>query len=196
MDRTRPDDEELISRVGNGDAHALEALYDRYARPVFSLASRITGDQQAAEEITQEVFVRVWQQATTYSRERGRLSSWLLGIAHHLSIDEIRRRGARPQSSHSSDDPSQPRSEPRDSSPDPGEIAIGQERREAVLLALSSLPAEQRQVIELSYFAGLTQAEIAEKLVLPLGTVKTRTRLGLQRLRAELLARGMLSDTL
>ncbi|MBA2362977.1 MAG: sigma-70 family RNA polymerase sigma factor [Chloroflexia bacterium] len=189
-------DEELATRVGQGDEAGLGLLYDRYARVVYSLTLKMVRNQQVAEELTQEVFVRVWQQASTYSREKGRFSSWLFGIAHHLAIDELRRRKARPQQVY--DDPDVPHSllDVMDNVPGPDEQAFGGIRREYIIEALARLPVPQREVLELSYFGGLTQSEIADQRGEPLGTIKTRTRLGLQRLRTNLLAQGVQSDTL
>jgi RNA polymerase sigma-70 factor (ECF subfamily) len=196
MDGVQPEDEELLARVGRGDESGLSVLYDRYARVVYSLVLRMVRNQQVAEELTQEVFLRVWQQAGTFHRERGRFASWIFGIAHHLAIDELRRRKARPKQVY--DDPAASRSliEIADRAPDPEELALGGIRREYIVEALSQLPQNQREVLEMSYFGGLTQSQIAERQGEPLGTIKTRTRLGLQRLRANLLAQGIQSDTL
>ncbi len=189
-------DEELAARVGRGDEAGLGLLYDRYARVVYSLALKMVRNQQIAEELTQEVFVRVWQQASTYSREKGRFSNWLFGIAHHLAIDELRRRKARPQQVY--DNPDAPSSllDVTDNAPGPDEQAFGGIRREYIIEALAQLPVPQREVLEMSYFGGLTQSEIADQQGEPLGTIKTRTRLGLQRLRTNLSAQGVQSDTL
>src|SRR5262245_54032483 len=104
MERALPADEHLIVAVGQGAEAALGTLYDRYARAVFALAARITHDQGTAEEITQEVFLRLWRNAATYTTARGRFASWLLSMTHHLAIDQLRRRQARPQAVASTDD--------------------------------------------------------------------------------------------
>ncbi|MDQ3856270.1 MAG: sigma-70 family RNA polymerase sigma factor [Chloroflexota bacterium] len=194
MDRAQPADEDLIILAGKGDDSALELLYDRYSGPVFSLALRIVQNQQVAEELTQEVFLRIWRQAATYRRERGRFASWVFGITHHLAVDEIRRAQSRPQQVH--DDPASSWSllEVADSQPNPDQAVLSGLRRDQIVSALESLPGNQREVIELSYFRGLTQSEIAERTGEPLGTIKTRTRLALLRLRSTLLEQGLSPD--
>lgn len=196
MDGVQLEDDEILARVGRGDEDGLSLLYDRYARVVYSLVLRIVQNRQVAEELTQEVFVRVWQQAGAFQKERGRFTSWMFGIAHHLAIDELRRRKARPQQVY--DDPGAARSmlDVRDATSAPEDQALNGIRREYVIEALSQLPENQREVLELSYFEGMTQSQIAERQGEPLGTIKTRTRLGLQRLRNNLLARGIQADTL
>lgn len=188
MDDARSD-EDLIEQVIGGDESGLESLYDRYARPVYSLMLQMVSDQQVAEELTQEVFLRVWR-ADSYCADKGRPMSWILGIAHHLAVDELRRRSARPRLVH--DDPQVGRSllEVADASPDPHELTLQGIRRRQISEALAGLPASQREVLVLAYFGGLTQSEIAETYGLPLGTVKTRTRLALGKLRVYLEAGG------
>ncbi len=188
-------EKDLIARVAEGDASALEALYDQYNRPVFSLLLRMLQDQQLSEDLTQEVFLRVWQRASSFDPDRGRLASWIFQIAHHAAVDEIRRRKSRPQRAHSSSEAPASMLEITDGSPTPDELAIGGLQREAIAEALSKLPLNQREAIEMSYFDGMTQAEIAERGGTPQGTVKTRTRLGLQRMRDYLKAGGMELDT-
>ncbi len=186
---------DLIARAAEGDAAGLEALYDQYSRPVFSLLLRMLQDQQLSEDLTQEVFLRVWQRASSFNPDRGRLASWIFQIAHHAAVDEIRRRKSRPQRPHSSSEAPASMLAITDGSPTPDELAIGSLQREAIAEALSKLPLNQREAIEMSYFDGMTQAEIAERGGTPLGTVKTRTRLGLQRMRDYLKAGGMEPDT-
>lgn len=196
MDGVQLEDDEILTRVGRGDEDGLSLLYDRYARVVYSLVLRMVQNRQVAEELTQEVFVRVWQQAGAFQKERGRFTSWMFGIAHNLAIDELRRRKARPHQVY--DDPGAARSmlDVTDVTSAPEDQALNGIRREYVVEALSQLPESQREVLELSYFEGMTQSQIAERQGEPLGTIKTRTRLGLQRLRNNLLARGIQSDTL
>lgn len=174
-------DEELMAAVAAREEAALGALYDRHARSVYTLAMRITRDPGVAEEITQEIFLRVWRSAGQYSADRGRFANWLLRMTHHLAIDQLRRRQARPAVVASTDD--------RQilGIPD-GAINVEEEawlnaRRAMVTTALEQLPDAQRRVIELAYFGGLTHVEIAARLGDPLGTVKTRLRLGLLKLR-------------
>lgn len=196
MDGVQSDDEDIVVLLGKGDDRGLELLYERYSRLVYSLTLKIVQNQQVAEELTQEVFVRVWQQSATFRRERGRFATWLLGIAHHIAVDEIRRRKARPQQVHENPQSLRPAPELADAAPEPAEQVLGGIRREYIVEALSRLPDTQREVIELSYFGGLTQSQIAERKGEPLGTIKTRTRLALNRLRMNLLAQGIKSDTL
>ena len=184
-------DEFLVTKVGTGCHSALALLYGRHSPVVFSLILRIVQNRQVAEELTQEVFMRVWQRSSTFHNDRGSVRSWMLGIAHHLAIDDIRRRQARPRQIYT--DPAGEHLAPEvvDNSPEPSEIVLNRIRREQISGMLAALPASQREVIEMAYFGGMTQAEIAKQRGEPLGTVKTRTRLGLQRLRSGLLARGI-----
>ena len=178
-------DAELIELVAKGEARALEVLYDRYSRVVYSFALRIVGDPQLAEEILQEVFFRVWQQGSGFQSNRGSLITWLLSITHNLAIDEVRKRNRRPQKADS-EDPELVLSAMADESTDIEQEVWLSGVRTAIVEALNRVPKEQRDVIELAYFRGLTQREIAETLGQPLGTVKTRMRLGLQKLREQL----------
>ena len=172
-------DEQLMRFVAQDESWALAELYDRYARLVFSLALKTLNDRASAEEVVQEVYAKVWRNAAAFSPDRGKFSSWLIGIAHHQCIDELRRRRVRPIS------------EPVDESAanefatedDPADAALHSLERARVLQALAQLPPEQRVVIEQAYFGGLTHQEIAERYGHPLGTVKTRLRLGMQKLK-------------
>lgn len=182
---TEVDDAELITLIASGETRALEALYDRYSRVVFSFAVRIVSDPQLAEEVMQEVFFRVWKQASAFSSNRGTLITWLLSITHNMAIDEVRKRNRRPQKTDAGD-PELLLSGMADLSTDIEEEAWLSGVRSAITAALERLPREQREVIELAYFRGLTQREISETLRQPLGTIKTRMRLGLQKLREQL----------
>ncbi len=178
-------DAELIGRASEGDARALEVLYDRYSRVVYSFALRILGDPQLAEELLQEVFFRVWQQGSAFRASRGTFITWLLSITHNMAIDEIRKRRRRPQKADR-EDPEAVLA----SVADPG-ITVEDESwlgalRGTISEAMASLPPAQREAIELAYFRGLTQREVAEALGEPLGTTKTRMRLGMQKLRETL----------
>lgn len=178
-------DEALMERLATGDSAALSLLYDRYAGAVFSLVARIVGDRQVAEDLLQEVFVRVWQRAGTYQGARGKPLTWVLGIAHNLAIDEVRRRRRRPIEAEDRDEEGQNtllQSLPADDA-DPAELAWERLRREQILAALRQLPPAQRTLIELAYFEGYTQSQLAARLGEPLGTIKTRTRLAAQKLR-------------
>jgi RNA polymerase sigma-70 factor (ECF subfamily) len=177
-------DADLIGLAALGDARALEVLYDRYSGVVFSFALRIVGDRELAEEILQEAFFRAWQQGGNFSSGRGTFITWLLSITHNLSIDEIRKRRRRPQKADS-EEPEQVLASVPDTGAGgdvEGEVWLGA-LRDTIGTALADLPPAQRQAIEMAYFRGMTQREIAESLGEPLGTIKTRMRLGLQKLK-------------
>ncbi|MDI3340239.1 MAG: sigma-70 family RNA polymerase sigma factor [Sphaerobacter sp.] len=175
-------DEELVQRMGAGDVDALEVLYGRYARVVYSFAVRIVGDGLLAEEVLQEAFMRSWQQASRFELARGTFASWLLSITHNLAIDEVRKRQRRPQRADRVDFTDVLRSE-IDATADVEEAAEAAELRERIRGAMARLPPAQQRVIELAYFGGLTQREIAALLDEPLGTIKTRMRLAMQKLK-------------
>ena len=178
VDRT---DENLMLCVARGDTNALGSLYDRYSGSVYSLILRMLYEPAVAEELVQETLLRVWRQASAYSPERGTPATWIFGIARNLAIDELRRRGVRPQPSGGDPDAELARIESGDD--DPAEQAYVQIRHEVVTNALAQLPPVQRKVLEMAYYSGLSQSEIAHTMGDPLGTVKTRMRLGLQRLK-------------
>src|SRR5215218_8600738 len=178
-------DADLIGRASDGDARALEVLYDRYSRVVFSFALRIVGDPQVAEEVLQEVFFQAWQQGTAFKIARGSFITWLLSITHNMAIDEVRRRRRRPQKADS-ESPEEVLATVPDTSTDVEEEVWLGSLRTTILAALENLPPAQRDAIEMAYFQGLTQREISERLNEPLGTIKTRMRLGLQKLREQL----------
>jgi RNA polymerase sigma-70 factor (ECF subfamily) len=173
----------LIGRVAGGDLAAFDALYDLYARDVYAFAAHALG-RVPAEDVVQDVFVRIWERASQFDAARGSLTGWIMAIARHGIVDEIRRRGRRHAVLGMID-------EVLEGAEDPGadieEAAWSHERRRELLVAVRELPEEQRRVLVLAYFGGLTQSEIAEELGCPLGTVKKRARLGLQKLRASLL---------
>ena len=178
-------DEEMIERLAHGDLEALDVLYARYARPVFSLAVRVLGDDAEAEEVTQDVFVRAWRHALSFDRERGRFATWLLSMTHHIAIDALRKRQRRPQAigGETAALALQMMADPR---VDVAGATIDHVDVVQVRLALRELPEAQRQAIELAYFAGLSHMEIAAALGDPLGTVKARIRRGMDRLRSAL----------
>ncbi len=185
------EDEILVQRVAGGDALALEQLYDRYGQAVYSLALRIARDPETAEELTQEVFVRLWRFAGTFEPARGRFSGWLLGITHNLSLNEVRRWQSRPQKAALSDNDDERSYDLVDESADSAEAAWQNIRRQAIVDALKQLPDSQRRAIELAFFGGFTHLEIATMLGEPLGTIKSRIRIGMQRLKQLLLAQGI-----
>ena len=173
------DDASLMRNVAGGDRKAFLALYDRYAARVHGLALRVLGDPMTAEEVTQDAFVRLWIRAETFNPDRGRLSSWLLTITRRIAIDRIRLEGRRP----SIWDPTDPEKFV-ENFPDPA--SQSEESRWGTLrFALDSLPTEQRSVIELSFYHGMSHSQIADYQSTPLGTVKTRLRLGMEKLRRE-----------
>lgn len=175
-------DDELVQRVRNGDTAALEMLYSRYARVVYSFAVRIVGDGPTAEEILQEAFVRTWRQADTFRTVRGNFASWLLSITHNLAIDELRKRQRRPQRVDGVDI-SETLYGLIDETTNVEEAAEAGALRERVAVAMATLPQAQRVAVELAYFNGLSQREIAAYLDEPLGTIKTRLRLGMSKLK-------------
>lgn len=186
------DDAALVERVADGDDSALGQLYDRFGQAVYSLCVRIVHDGATAEELTQEVFVRLWRSAASFEPARGRVSTWLLRIAHNLALNEIRRRQSRPVIAPDVEWETESASLADSSTEgDPALSAWMRERAETVRHALAQLPTPQRQAIELAYYGGLSQAEVAAALGDPLGTVKSRIRVGMQRLRELLVAAGV-----
>lgn len=187
-------DEELVSRLAQGDLTALEALYSRYARPVFSLALRILGDTADAEEVAQDVFERVWRHAPTFDAERGRFGTWLMSMTHHVAIDKVRKRQRRPQTVHGEAAERVALVLP-DTGVDVSDSTLRNIEAQQVRRALHSLPPSQQQAIELAYFGGLSHLEIAAALGDPLGTVKARIRRGMERLRSALEGFGVEGDS-
>src|SRR5262245_34014618 len=179
--RGEPTDLALLQRMRDGSEAALEALYARYAGLVFTLALRIVGDHELAREVLQDTFLRCWDGRETYDPTRGRLAWWVMGIARNRAIDLLR---SRPHQARLRE---QERLSERSShAPSPTDPAGLAELRQAVADGLAALPVEQRQAIELAYYAGFTQSEIARELGEPLGTVKSRMRQALDRLRVVL----------
>ena len=172
-------DEELMGRIAGGDTRAFETIYDRYHRQAYSLARRITGPAGGAEEATQDAFLSLWRGASGFDPERGSLATWLLALVRYRSIDWLRR--------------GTPRALHQEVTQDAVERIEAPERTEEQVFAIqeydrarrlvAELPPEQREVIDLAYFAGYTQTEIAARVGIPLGTVKGRARLGLLKLR-------------
>lgn len=179
-------DETLMVQVARGDQVALEVLYDRYASIVLGISLKIIGDQALAEDILQETFWRVWQSAATYQSQLGPFTGWLFRIARNLAIDTYRRRNVRPQAIVSANGDDQILDQTPDPDMDVAEQAQSILMNRQVRKALASLPSVQRQVIEMAYFFGMTRQEIAEATGEALGTIHTRARLALQKLRGEL----------
>ena len=180
-------DEELMALVEQGRADAFETVYDRHSAAAFSLAYRICGTRGAAEDATQEAFLSIWRGGGRYQRERGSVRTWILGIVHHRSIDSLRRNLVHDRR-RASDEGLEERFEGRELTD--VEAARRDEARK-VRAALEELPPEQSKVIELAYFGGFTHTEIAEMLETPIGTVKGRMRLGLEKMRTRMEALGM-----
>ncbi|MFZ9857403.1 MAG: RNA polymerase sigma factor [Roseiflexaceae bacterium] len=187
---TDADDQLLIAAIARGESQALEVLYDRYSGVVYRLAFRMLKHREQSEEIVQEVFWRVWRRSASFERERGRVAQWIFGIAHNLCIDEMRRMRARPNPVY--DDENHPVIQQLvDDQVDVPAAAWASEQRRVIVSALASLPSAQREAIELAYFGGLSHQEIADQLERPLGTIKTRVRLGLQKLGSILSLSGL-----
>jgi RNA polymerase sigma factor (sigma-70 family) len=179
-DAVETSDESLLARVASGDDDALGRLYDRFGRVAYGLALRVLRDERLAEDAVQDAFVAVWRQAASFRPERANARTWVLTFVHRRAVDLVRREERRRA------EPLAPETEPAAGSAD--EAAELRERREAVQRALAQLPEEQRRPIELAYYGGFSQSELAERLGEPLGTIKSRMFTGLKRLR-ELLDR-------
>lgn len=175
--------------VQQGDGHALGTIYDRHHRVAMGLAYRILGSRESAEEIVQESFLRVWRLASSYRVDRGRVRDWLLQIVRNRSIDRLRRE--RGYGTKGELDPATPDRHV----PEPWVVALQEELSQEVSAALALLPDEQRQVVNLAYFSGLSQQEISDRTGTPLGTVKGRTRLAMEKLRQTLWTRAPSLET-
>ena len=180
-------DEQLIAQVSRGDTAAYEILYDRYGSVVMGLALKITGDQALAEDVVQETFWRVWSKSDLFQTERGAFTSWFFGIARNLSIDTLRRQRTQGKPADEADQIIERAVDP---SPSVSETAWLRVRHQQMRAAIETLPADQRNVIEMAYFRGMTRQEIAQATGEPLGTIHTRARLALQKLREELQRQG------
>jgi RNA polymerase sigma-70 factor (ECF subfamily) len=189
-------DPDLMRRVAGRDGEALAVLYDRYSPRVYGLCVRILNETQLAEDILQEVFVRVWERAGSFEQSRGNVAAWLMGITRNSCIDQLRRLQARPVAAEQADGPDALPFEESLASQgtDVPSLAAEHERARLVRRALGELSADQQRVIELSYFKGYTRREIARQLNWPEGTVHTRARLALQRLRQRLDELGVNAD--
>jgi len=170
-----------VQRMAGGDGSALADLYDRHGRAVYSLAARILGDPAEAEDLTQDVFTLAWKNAARYDPARGAVAAWLLVTTRTRAIDRIRARRSRPQGG--SDDDGRKMAAIPDASPSVDVIVASSQDASRVRMALAGLPVDQRDAIDLAYFQGLSHTEIADRTGAPLGTIKTRIRSGLQRLR-------------
>lgn len=188
MDYSQLADEELLRSIARADKDALGELYDRYGGLVFSIALKSVSHQETAEEITQDVFLRVWNNAGSYQAQKGKVSTWIASITRNRAIDMIRHYQIRLESQTVSWD-----AVPNADLPNKDNLEHKierSERRSQVRSALVNLPSEQKDALALAYFLGYTHREIAETLGLPLGTVKTRIRLAMQKLRGYLNGAG------
>ena len=171
------DDYQLVRQVAKGDERAFLALYDRYSPRVYGLTLRVLSDTMLAEEATQDTFLKLWSRAKQFNPRKGSLVPWLMTIAHRTALDRLRLENRRPPTSNS-EEPDQVWATVPDESTQSGEA-----RWRSMHFAVQSLPEEQRLVIELAYYKGMSQSEIADVLGWPLGTVKTRVRAAMQALR-------------
>lgn len=175
-------DEELMQAVQAGDPMAFETIYDRHGGAAFSLAYRIVGTRSAAEDATQDAFLAIWRSRVRYQRDRGSVRNWILGIVHNRTIDALRRSQV-----HATRRASAEGIEEREAAPELTDVeALRRDEQRSVRAAIGTLPEAQVKVIELAYFGGFTHSQIAEMLHEPVGTVKGRMRLGLDKLRREL----------
>jgi RNA polymerase sigma-70 factor (ECF subfamily) len=175
-------DEEVMVLLRDGNPDAFEVIYDRHGGVAFSLAYRMVGDRNVAEDITQEAFLSMWRSRVRFDRERGSVRAWVLGIVHHRTIDMLRRNTAHDRRRASAEG-----LEERQEAPERTEVEVARrdEARE-VREAMHTLPGEQLEVVRLAYFGGFTHTQIAEMLDQPIGTVKGRMRLGLEKMRRAL----------
>jgi RNA polymerase sigma-70 factor, ECF subfamily len=175
-------DEDLMQLVQRGDPRAFELVYDRHSGAAFSLAYRMVGRGNVAEDVVQEAFLSIWRSGARYERTRGSVRTWVLGIVHHRAIDQLRRSSVHDKR-RASDEGLEERMESGERTD--AEVARREEAA-SIRSAMTTLPADQSHVIELAYFGGFTHTEIAEILGAPIGTVKGRMRLGLEKLRNQL----------
>jgi RNA polymerase sigma-70 factor (ECF subfamily) len=175
-----PEDPELLDQIAHRREEGLLALHRRYVNLVYSLSLQILGEQMAAEEVTQDVFLRVWEQPGAYRADKGRFSSWLLTVTRHAAIDHLRHEKHRPALAPSVAEEEQ--NPDRHQASPPAEV--DPELARELWTVLTALPRLQREILQLAYYGGMSQQEIATYLRLPLGTVKTRMRLGMEKLRS------------
>ncbi len=180
-------DEDLMSLVRAGEARAFEVLYERHSAAAFSLAYRMCATRGAAEDVTQEAFLAAWRSGARYDRARGSVRTWLLGIVHNRAIDSLRRGAVHDRRRSGTEEAAE-----QLAAPDRTDVeAARREEARALRELIDELPDEQGRVIELAYFGGFTHREIAEMLGAPIGTIKGRMRLGLEKMRTGLEGLGM-----
>lgn len=182
-----PRDADLVLRMAQGDERALGLLYDRFGIVLFAVASRVVGQQADAEEVVMEAFAQAWREATRFDQARGSVAAWLTMMTRSRALDLVRSQSRRERITNTAAR-AEPAAGPAMSAgfPSPGNTVLDEERKRAVSTALAALSPPQRQAIVLAYYDGLSQSEIAERLKEPLGTIKTRMRLGMQKLREAL----------
>jgi RNA polymerase sigma-70 factor (ECF subfamily) len=171
-------DAAILRQIVGRDPHGVELLYERYSGIAFALAYRLLGERGAAEDVVQEAFLNVWRQGATYDTRRGTVRTWLLTIVHHRAIDQMRSARSKSSADTVIDD-----AMPLPAKEDTWTEVVQGLEHERVREAMATLPPEQRQVVDLAYYGGFTQTEIAQRVGIPLGTVKGRTRLALDKLR-------------
>ena len=171
-----------MRRCGTGDQGALSSLYDQCSSLVYAIALKVLGNQADAEEVTLDVFNQIWRTAQSYQPERGSVTAWLVTLARSRAIDRLRSRATRQQK----EEPIFAYADFVSPTDGPEQATADNQRRTRILAAMSNLPAEQRRAVELAFFSGLSHSELAEKLELPLGTVKTRLRSSMLKLRESL----------
>ena len=179
VNRPERTDEDLIAALADRELSALDALYDRYHRVAFSMAYRVLGDRGTAEDVVQDAFLSVWRQAKSFRRDRGSAKTWLMSIVHHRSIDKLRSHANAPNFV-----PIDEAQERESEQAGTWQAVWSSLTSDAVRAAVAGLPSEQRKSIELAFFSGYTHVEIASLMNVPLGTVKGRMRIGLQKLKA------------
>jgi RNA polymerase sigma-70 factor (ECF subfamily) len=178
-DRARLADEDFVVHVARGDEQAFEALYDRHGKVAWSLAFRLLGEREAAEDLVQEAFLAVWNGAEGYSQAKGSVRTWILSILHHRAVDRLRQTSASRRRQEALEQVAMIAPE----APDAAEVALARVEATEIRTALADVPGDQLEVLRLAYYGGYTHHEIAGMLSLPLGTVKSRMRLGLERVR-------------
>ena len=178
-DRARLADEDLVVQVAQGDERSFEVLYDRHGKVAWSLAFRLLGEREAAEDLVQEAFLAVWNGAAGYSQAKGSVRTWILSILHHRAVDRLRQTSASRRRQEALEQVAM--IEP--AAPDAAEVALARVEATEIRSALADVPGDQLEVLRLAYYGGFTHHEIAGMLSLPLGTVKSRMRLGLERVR-------------
>jgi RNA polymerase sigma-70 factor, ECF subfamily len=191
MDLASESDQALVAHIADRDSAALDEVYRRYSRSVYSLAYRVLNDSTAAEDVVQEVFLKLWRQPESYNPERGSLGPWLLSVTHNRGIDVLRRRRVRDE--YQLPETLEFEDIVVDQGADPSDLASLRESGDAIRRALAQIPFAQRQAIEMAFFQGKTHAEISAELGEPLGTAKTRIRLGMRKLRALLEKEGVVT---